>query len=240
MFNNLIESKPQKSRSFGGSLLSLIVHGAIIAGAVAITANAGAKTLDKAKQEDIQFMEAPKNEPPPPEPEPMKAPPPPDVVAAPPPPKGFQVLTAPIDIPDKIPDVDLSKAVTDEADFSGKGVAGGTSKGVEGGTPQPVNQDQPYFEFQVEKPVLPREGNPAPKYPDILRSANITGDVVAQFVVDTTGRAEMRTFKALSSSHELFTAAVRNALPQMRFYAAETGGRKVKQLVQQAFKFNVQ
>jgi protein TonB len=50
----------------------------------------------------------------------------------------------------------------------------------------------------------------------------------------------MRTFKALSSSHELFTTAVRNVLPQMRFYPAETGGRKVKQLVQQAFKFSLQ
>jgi periplasmic protein TonB len=92
----------------------------------------------------------------------------------------------------------------------------------------------------VTGPVPPREGNPSPKYPDVLRSASVTGEVVAQFVVDTTGRAEMRTFKALSSSHEMFTAAVRAALPNMRFYAAETGGRKVKQLVQQAFKFNVQ
>jgi periplasmic protein TonB len=88
--------------------------------------------------------------------------------------------------------------------------------------------------------VLPREGNPTPKFPEILRSANVTGQVVAQFVVDTSGRAEMRTFKALSSDHELFTAAVRNVLPSMRFYPAETGGRKVKQLVQQAFKFSLQ
>jgi len=160
-------------------------------------------------------------------------------VAAPPPPKGFQVLTAPIDIPDKIPEVDLSKAVTDEADFSGSGVAGGTSKGVVGGVPQPVS-DQPYFEFQVEKQALAREGNPAPKYPEILRSANVAGEVLAQFVVDTSGRAEMKTFKSLKSDHDLFTAAVRTALPQMKFYPAEVGGRKVKQLVQQAFKFAVQ
>jgi protein TonB len=74
----------------------------------------------------------------------------------------------------------------------------------------------------------------------MLRSANISGEVIAQFVVDTTGHADVRTFKALSSSHDLFTRAVRDVLPQMRFYAAETGGRKVKQLVQQAFKFNLQ
>jgi protein TonB len=56
------------------------------------------------------------------------------VAVAPPPPKGFQVLTAPVEIPDVIHEVDLSKKVTDEADFSGKGVVGGTSKGVAGGT----------------------------------------------------------------------------------------------------------
>jgi protein TonB len=191
--------------------------------------------MEKPKQEDVKFVEAPK--PPPPEPE-KPAPPPPDVVVAPPPPKGFQVLTAPVNIPDVIPDIDLSKKVTDEADFTGKGVAGGTSKGVVGGTP--VNtQDQTYFEFQVEKPVVVQPGNPSPKYPDILKQASVTGEVLAQFVVDTTGRAEMSTFKVLKSSHDLFTSAVRAVLPQMRFLPAETGGRKVKQLVQLPFSFDI-
>jgi len=65
----------------------------------------------------------------------------------------------------------------------------------------------------------------------------VEGEVLAQFVVDTTGRADMSTFKVLKSSHELFTQSVRNVLPQMRFYAAEIGGRKVKQMVQQPFTF---
>jgi protein TonB len=63
--------------------------------------------------------------------------------------------------------------------------------------------------------------------------------VLAQFVVDTTGRAETNTFKVLKSDHDQFTQAVRNALPGMRFYPAEVGGRKVKQLVQQPFVFNI-
>ena len=237
MFNTLIESKPNRPKSLGQSIVSIVLHVALIAGIVAVTASAGQKEDDSVKAEDLKFVEAPKNEPPPPEAE--KPPPPPEMVAAPPPPKGFQVLTAPIDIPDKIPEVDLSKAVTDEADFSGTGAAGGTSKGVVGGVPQPVS-DQPYFEFQVEKQALAREGNIPPRYPEILRSANVSGEVLAQFVVDTSGRAEMKTFKSLKSDHDLFTSAVRTALPQMRFYPAEVGGRKVKQLVQQAFKFAVQ
>src|SRR6185436_19278955 len=125
----------------------------------------------KPKQEKIDFVETPKDEPPPPKDGPPP-PPPPDVVAAPPPPKGFQVLTAPVDIPDVIPDIDLSKKVTDENDFSGKGVAGGTSKGVEGGKAV-VQSDQPYFEFQVEKPVVPAPGSTSPRYPDMLRQAGV-------------------------------------------------------------------
>jgi protein TonB len=73
----------------------------------------------------------------------------------------------------------------------------------------------------------------------MLRSAGITGEVIAQFVVNEDGKADMKTFKALSSSHAQFTASVKSALPQMRFYPAEVGGRKVKQLVQQAFKFSL-
>jgi protein TonB len=136
-----------------------------------------------------------------------------------------------------LPDIDLSKKVTDEADFSGKGVAGGRANGVVGGT-APVNTDQPYFEFQVEKQVSQVPGV-APRYPEMLKSANVEGEVLAQFVVDTTGRAEMSTFKVLKSSHELFTQAVKTALGNMRFYPAEIGGRKVKQMVQQPFTFSL-
>lgn len=96
---------------------------------------------------------------------------------------------------------------------------------------------RPYFEFQVEKQATTVPGSPLPRYPEMLRSANVEGEVLAQFVVDTTGRADMSTFKVLKSSHELFTQAVRDVLPYMRFYPAEIGGRKVKQLTQQPFPF---
>jgi protein TonB len=183
----------------------------------------------------VDFVEIKKDEPQPPE---EKPPPPPDVVAAPPPPKGFQVLAAPVNIPDVIPEIDLSKKLTNEDDFSGKGVAGGVASGVVGGT-APVNQDQAYFDFQVEKPVAPIPGSGTPSYPDILRSSSVEGQVLAQFTVDTTGRVEIASFTVINSTHDLFTAAVRNALPRMRFLPAEIGGRKVKQRVQQPFQFNL-
>jgi periplasmic protein TonB len=235
MFNNLLESKAKKQRSTGGTIFSVILHTGIIAGAVYATAHATGEA-EKPKEEKVEFVEMKKDEPPPPKNEPP--PPPPDVAVAPPPPKGFQVLTAPVEIPDVIPQVDLSKKVTDEADFSGKGVAGGVAKGKEGGT-GPVVQDQPYFEFQVEKPVVPAPGNTGPRYPEMLKSASVEGTVLAQFVVDTTGRVEPGSFKVLKSDHDLFTQAVKAALPNMKFLPAEVGGRKVKQLVQQPFQFTL-
>ena len=236
MFNNLIESKAKRQKRFGGSLASIVIHTAMIIGIVVVTANAGIQN-EKTKEEKIDFVEVKKDEPKPPEPE--KPPPPPDVVVQQPPPKGFQVLTAPIEIPDVIPEIDLSKKATDEADFSGKGVAGGVAKGIEGGKGPVPQGDQPYFDFQVEKPVVMAPGTAGPTYPDMLRSAGIEGTVLAQFVVDTTGRAEMSTFKALKSDNALFETAVKNALQRMRFLPAEVGGRKVKQLVQQPFQFSL-
>jgi len=234
MFDNLIESNAKKTRRTGGALASTIVHAILITGAVVATA-AAKEGLDKPKAEKVEFVTVKKDEPP----KPKEPPKPPDVVMKAPPPKGFQVLTAPIKIPDVLPDIDLSKKVTNEEDFTGKGVAGGSAKGIVGGTPTPVNDNQTYFEFQVEKQVSPYPGNPAPRYPDMLRSANVEGEVLAQFVVDTTGKADMSQFKVLKSTHDLFTNAVKASLPNMKFYPAEVGGKKVKQLVQMPFQFSL-
>jgi protein TonB len=222
----------------GGLFTSFVVHAVLIVGAVYATAGVS-NAIEKVKAEKVDFVKVEKKEEPPPPKEEPKPPPPQDVVAAPPPPKGFQILTAPIKIPDVLPDIDLTKAVTREEDFTGKGVAGGTSKGVIGGTPQPLSSETPFFDFQVEVQVKLAPGNRAPDYPGNLRAANVEGTVTAQFVVDTTGRADINTFKEINSAHPLFTDAVRRHLPQMRFIPAEIGGKKVRQLVQQPFVFSL-
>ena len=234
MFDKLIESRPAKQKMAGGTVFSLVFHTTLIAAAVFVTAKAGIAN-DKTKQEKIQFV-AMKKEPPKPK-DPPPPPPPPEKVFKAPPPKGFQVLRAPVEIPIKIPDIDLSKKVTDEADFSGKGVKGGIAAGVVGGTAKPTNE--PYFDFQVEKPVQQIPGSGTPRYPDALRSSGVEGVVQAQFVVNEEGKAEAGSFKVLSATNDLFASAVRAALPQMRFYAAEVGGKHVRQLVQQSFQFKL-
>ena len=107
MFNQLIESKAKKQKMAGGTVFSVVLHTFLIAGAVYATARAGVKD-EKAKAEKIQFVEM-KKEPPK---EPPKETPPTEVIVKPPPPKGFQVLRAPVKIDIKIPEIDLSKAIT--------------------------------------------------------------------------------------------------------------------------------
>ena len=100
-----------------------------------------------------------------------------------------------------------------------------------------VNPANTFFAFQVEKEVTIAAGNVTPHFPDSLRIARVSGEVLASFIVDTTGLADVESFKVLKSTHDLYSAAVRDALPAMRFTPAEIGGRKVRQLVQQPFVF---
>lgn len=97
----------------------------------------------------------------------------------------------------------------------------------------------PFFEFQVEKPAIARANNPPPIYPDRLRAEGIEGEVLVQFVVDTAGRADMRTFKVLKATHPEFIFAVRSVLPRYRFQPAETDGQKVNMYVQMPFRFSI-
>jgi protein TonB len=253
----LLESNKEgkKGRSAGGTVFSIILHSLIIFFAVFATARAGMRKAEKPKETKVNFVEMKKEPPPPkkeepkPEPPKVKKAPTPKVVSmpkveAPAPPKGFKVLAPAVNIPTKLPSIDLSKALTNENDFSGKGVAGGSSSGVKGGTGKEGGtgigeaHSGPYMEFQVEK-VVEKIGGDAPEYPASLRDSGVEGTVLTQFVVGANGRYEPGSVKILSSSNPAFSAAVKDALPRMRFSAAQIGGKKVAQLVQMPFQFNL-
>ena len=103
----------------------------------------------------------------------------------------------------------------------------------------PVDSPQPYFEFQVEKQARQIPGSGNLRYPDVLRAANVQGVVLAQFPFVSDSFNQWFSFKALKSSHELFTQAVLAALPDMKFSPAEVGGSRVRQLIQQPFTFSL-
>lgn len=101
-----------------------------------------------------------------------------------------------------------------------------------------VPTDTVYFEHEVAKPVAP-ENNVSPAYPSDLQQRGIEGSFVVEFVVDTLGRAEPGSLRVLQPAHQQFVTSVRRALPRMRFLPAEREGRRVRQLVHQAFAFAI-
>jgi TonB family protein len=104
---------------------------------------------------------------------------------------------------------------------------------------KPAYNNGPYHDFQVEKSALLRANNPMPQYPPALERAHVEGEVLVQFVVDTSGRIDVNSLKVLKSTNDQFTLAVRSVLPETRFDAAEVGGRKVRQLIQMPFEFKI-
>jgi TonB family protein len=87
--------------------------------------------------------------------------------------------------------------------------------------------------------VMAVPGSQAPRYPDSLRTARVSGNVLAAFVVDTAGIADPTTIKIVRATDPLFADAVRNAVPNMRFLPAVVNGRSVRQAVQQPIIFNI-
>lgn len=262
MMNTLLESRPRTKRVTGGTIASVVVHSAIVLLAVFATARAGSVKDEGPLAQKVNFVKT--AEPPKPVEKKPDTPPPPKVKKPviqrhrasplPPgpkseiaPPKGFKVLQAPLAISNRIPDIDLSAKVTNEADFSGKGVRGGSSTGVEGssgtkegaaGAAGGVDTNKNYAEFEVERQVSPISGTNIP-YPEGMRSSGVEGKVLAEFVVNENGRVETGTFKILDSTNEMFAQAVRSALSRMRFRPAQIGKTNVSQVVQQAFVFQL-
>jgi protein TonB len=231
MFSNLLESRAAANRNVAGQALSFVMHACAMA--VAVLATQQVVTAAAPPEKVRLAFVAP---PPPPTPSVVA---PRDVPQPAPIPLGHQVLIAPIDIPDVLPAIDLTRPVTDARDYTSRGVPGGRHDGDPNVVARPQTGDVTYFAAQVEKPAAQVAGTGIPDYPDVLRAAGIGGEVRVQFVVDTTGKAEAGSVKILTSPHALFTDAVRKALARMRFKPAETGTQKVRQIVEMPFAFSV-
>ena len=231
MFTQLVESKPGRQKRSAGTAVSFVAHYGLIL--VVLYTSAEARAVEKGpKAEVITYLEPKKLEPAP------KTEQPPELVAAPPPLKVATSLMAPIDVPNVLPDIDLSRPQTDASQFTGK-PGPVPASGSERGTEPAPRPDNTYVESEVDKPVSQAPNSAAPVYPDILRQAGVEGEALVSFVVDTTGRVDLATFKVIRASHDLFAASVRNALPRMRFIPAETTRGRVRQVVQQPFSFAI-
>ena len=231
MFSRLPESNATRQRRTGGLVVSTAAHLVIIALAVRATALTATPAPRAPKQPPVYIARVPADPTPPPPPvrrllrDPAMPAVPTDVVLPPP------VIDQ--GIPDHIP-IAGSMSNLIEPTFEPTTAIAATSS-----TTPNVSGDSPLRENQVEKSVIAIPGTATPRYPPMLQSAGLEGDVRAQFVVDTLGRVERGSVQVLETSHDLFATAVREALARARFQPAEVGGRHVRQLVEQTFTFRI-
>jgi TonB family protein len=99
--------------------------------------------------------------------------------------------------------------------------------------------DSAFSVLDVDSAVSRHPWSAAPAYPPEMLKRKQEGSVFVRYVVDTSGFADVASFEVLRSTHADFTAAVRSALPDMRFNPARIGRRRVRQLVEQEFSFRI-
>jgi protein TonB len=224
MFDTLLESRSRRERSAGGTIASVGAHTALITAAVLATASAHVQP--RITPELIHTVYFP----------PRSA----TVPARSSDGSPGKTITAPL-IPlidtrrmgINAPTIDISAAPSTPIDLPAHppgGLGAGQSVSSPGGV---------FDANQVERQVALMAGSATPRYPEVLRSSGVEGQVLAQFVVDESGRAEVDSVRFLRSDNRLFEDAVRSVLPRLRFTAAEIGGRKVRQLVQMPFVFTL-
>ena len=96
-----------------------------------------------------------------------------------------------------------------------------------------------YTATSVDRAVVALSTNPRPDYPQSLRAANLEGEVLVTFVVDSTGHVEPGSVTIIQATHEQFAGAVRRWLPRTRYRPAEVRGVRVRQYVQQQVGFSL-
>jgi TonB family protein len=216
------DRKPDARGFTRGGLISLLVHSAVIGGAIFATLSArqsaGAAKIDTAL---VYLPQEPQHE----------TPPPPELQV---PLKGFQTVEVPVTIPTAIPPVDLQEHF-DPKDFSGVGVEGGTATGV-----TPPSGDQVYSTLQVDQPPALLSAPPLDRdYPTLLRQAGIKGRVVIEAVIDTTGKAELTSIEVVQTPHPGFNEAAKRWMTRALFRPARKDGKPVRVLVRQAIDYSL-
>ena len=235
MLGTLLESNAPRQRRRASTLASIVVHTAVIAGAIVATASARTEPAreDRSPGHPPFYVLVPR------EGRRTSAPRQPTLPRNP----SWTTESLPIDRSWILFSPTANPMMSTEVD-PGRLLAGDTMPfglpraPIGGELVGPVGGDQPATAATVDKAAA-MLAPPRPRYPDQLRAAGVTGRVVVRLVVDTAGRVEPATVVILEATHDLFARAVRAALPSLRFAPAEAGGRKVRMLVDLPFEFRL-
>jgi protein TonB len=115
----------------------------------------------------------------------------------------------------------------------------GAARGAETevSTAAPADVPRPLSDVEVDSVAVMDSDGGGPVYPPAMLKMRIEGTVLAQFVVDSSGHADVSTFRVLQNTDPEFIASVKSALPRMKFRPALLNGRRVPQLVELPFSF---
>jgi TonB family protein len=235
VFDKLVESNPN-NRKLGGtrssSLTSLVIHGALIWGAVMATMKTQAAVQQSAADTTLVFLTEEEEKPEEEKPEE------PQLASLTPPPQGFQTVVIVTEIPTEIPPVNLNERF-DPRDYSGTGVEGGIATGIAGGTgPVPTDLQQVFVEAVVDEPPI-RLSGPLPVYPPLLKDAMIEGHVVIEVIIGVDGHPEPESFRVLESTNKAFEKAARDAVLATLYRPGRMRGQAVRVLVRQPVAFTL-
>ena len=231
MFGVLIESKAGRQRRAGGTLLSVLVHGTLIAGAIAATTHVHTARATEPPVPDVVYRVRTR----PPDPTPP-APRDPSTVVVP---TGGIVIIPPVEPPNVLPPITTGPVIDDPSRlFITAGAITHDSTLAGGGNTSVADPNAIRTIDQVEKQAALRS-SVRPTYPEQLRLAGIGGRVVVRFVVDTLGLVEHESVVVREASHARFENAVRDVLPRMRFTPAQLDGHPVRMLVEMPFEFAI-
>ncbi len=208
----------------GGGVASILVHAALISGAVLGTLQTRPAAVRGHVRVSIVYEE----------PEGRKLPPAPTTrfEGLAPPVVGSPMLAIPTTIPTVIPPP--STAPFDPLQFAagaaGVDSAGAFRPGPRAGAVYPVRTVE-------DAPEL--ISHPAVRYPELLRQAGIEGRVVLEAVIDTAGHVEPGSLRVLSSSNPLFDAPAREVVGGSRYRPGRMDGRPVRVRVTVPVAFQV-
>lgn len=229
MFELLVATNPDRPSWRGSSVGALLLHAALVAGAVRATAAPPPERRPVRQLDTVPIIVPPE----PPRPAPLPAAP--AAPAAPPVPGPGITFDPPAIPPTTIPPLDSAAPPLDPELLRR---LAGTRSAPAGPTVVPVG-DTPGRLVPVAEADEPLTATfmPRPVYPPALADAGVGGRVVMRFVVDTTGRVEAGTITVGASPHPALADAVREALLKARFKPGRSHGAPVRVLAEMPVTF---
>jgi TonB family protein len=116
---------------------------------------------------------------------------------------------------------------------------GSAPQGRDSGRTVASAADSVYDWQSVDRAPVFIVGSCRARYPRDAQIAAVEGTVLIEGVVDRSGRLELASIRVVSSSHRLFTEAVRRVLPACLYSPGIKERARVRVRIQQPFNFTI-